>query len=166
MDPKRLLVTGGAGFIGSSLVKFLLGQNNHVTVFDNFSEGNNLQKIKSDHLRVIKGDLTSVSDFKKVPTQFDIIFHLAADPEVRLTITNPQSIFSNNIEATYHLLEWAKDTTAHTIVFTSSSTVYGDADIIPTPESNPCRPISLYGGSKLACESLYLHIVIHMERKE
>lgn len=150
----HVLVTGGAGFIGSNLVQHLLKQNSHVTVFDNFSVANNLQKIKSDRFDVIKGDLTSSSDLQKLPSNFDVIFHLAADPEVRLTVTNAESIFRNNIEATYNLLEWAKDTAVHTIVFTSSSTVYGDANIIPTPESHRCHPISLYGESKLACESL------------
>lgn len=150
----HVVVTGGAGFIGSSLVRYLLDQNLKVTVFDNFSVGDHLQKIKSDYLKVIKGDLISVPEINKIPTDVDVIFHLAADPEVRLTVTNAESIFRNNIEATYNLLEWTKDTSAQAIVFTSSSTVYGDAKVIPTPESYPCMPISLYGGSKLACEAM------------
>jgi len=154
MKNSQILVTGGAGFIGSSLVKFLLEQRNHVTVFDNFSVANNLNNIKSDELKIIKGDLTSISDLKKLPTKFDTMFHLAADPEVRLTITNPQSIFKNNIVATYNLLELIPKIQVNTIVFTSTSAVYGDAKVIPTPESYPCIPISLYGASKLACESM------------
>ena len=154
MEHSDILVTGGAGFIGSELIKFLLEKNNQVVLFDNFSSTNNLQNLKSDHLEVIKGDCSSVSDLQKISSKFDIIFHLAADPEVRLTMTNPQSIFKNNIISTYNLLEWARETAVHTIVFTSSSTVYGDATIIPTPESYPCTPISLYGASKLACEAL------------
>lgn len=154
MKHNHILITGGAGFIGSELVKFLLEKNNHIVVFDNFSSGNNLHNIKSDHLEIIKGDCSSASDLQKIPSQVEIIFHLAADPEVRLTMTNAESIFKNNIISTYNLLEWASKTSAHTIVFTSSSTVYGDATIIPTPESYPCVPISLYGASKVACESL------------
>lgn len=154
MKSSQILVTGGAGFIGSSLVKFLLEQKNHVTVFDNFSVVNNLNDIKSDELKIIKGDLTSISDLKKLSPTFDVVFHLAADPEVRLTITNPQSIFQNNIIATYNLLELIRKIQANTIVFTSTSAVYGDAKVIPTPESYSCIPISLYGASKLACESM------------
>ena len=154
MKNSQILVTGGAGFIGSSLAKFLLEQKNHVTVFDNFSVANNLNDIKSDEFQIIKGDLTSISDLKKLPPNFDTVFHLAADPEVRLTITNPQSIFQNNIVATYNLLELIRKIQTNTIVFTSTSTVYGDAKVIPTPESHPCIPISLYGASKLACESM------------
>jgi len=154
MKNSQILVTGGAGFIGSSLAKFLLEQKNHVTVFDNFSVANNLNDIKSDEFQIIKGDLTSISDLKKLPTKFDTVFHLAADPEVRLTITNPQSTFQNNIVATYNLFEFIRQSQVNTIIFTSTSTVYGDAKVIPTPESYPCTPISLYGASKLACESL------------
>ena len=154
MKNSKILVTGGAGFIGSSLVKILLEQKNHVTVFDNFSIANNLNDIKSDELKIIKGDLTSISDLKKLPPRFDAVFHLAADPEVRLTITNPQSIFQNNILATYSLLELIQKIQVNTIVFTSTSAVYGDAKVIPTPESYPCIPISLYAASKLACESM------------
>ncbi len=149
-----MLITGGAGFIGSKLVKFLLEKNNHIIVFDNFSSRNNLHNVQSKHLEIIKGDCSSTSDLQKIPSQVEIIFHLAADPEVRLTMTNAASIFKNNIISTYNLLEWASKTAAHTIVFTSSSAVYGDATIIPTPESHPCIPISLYGASKVACESL------------
>jgi UDP-glucose 4-epimerase len=154
MKNGQILVTGGAGFIGSALIKFLLEQNNKVTVFDNFSVTNNLKGIKSDNLKIIRGDLTSNSDLKKIPSKIDTVFHLAADPEVRLTVTNPRSIFQNNVLATYNLLEWLRETQVKTIVFTSTSAVYGDASTIPTPESYPCIPISLYGASKLACESL------------
>jgi len=105
-------------------------------------------------LEIIKGDLSIPPDLDKLPADFDVIFHLAADPEVRLSVTNPESIFYNNIQATYNLLEWAKKTTYHTLIFTSTSAVYGEATKFPTPESDACAPISLYGGSKLACESL------------
>lgn len=154
MKNSQILVTGGAGFIGSSLVKYLLEKEKHVTVFDNFSVINNLKEIKSNNLKIIKGDLTSSSDLKKISSKFDTVFHLAADPEVRLTKTNPKSIFQNNILSTYNLLEQLRQTDVKTIVFTSTSAVYGDATLIPTPESYPCTPISMYGASKLSCESL------------
>ncbi len=154
MKNSQILVTGGAGFIGSSLVKSLLEQGNQVTVFDNFSITNNLEKVKSNNLKIVRGDLTSTSDLKKIKPKFDTVFHLAADPEVRLTITNPKSIYRNNILATYNLLEWLRNSRVENIIFTSTSAVYGEVTIIPTSESYPCTPISLYGASKLACESL------------
>lgn len=154
MKTEKILVTGGAGFIGSSLVKYLLGQNYDVTVFDNFSAGNNLSNTSHQNLKIIQGDLTDFDDINKIPQTINSIFHLAADPEVRLFITNPDSIFKNNITSTYNLLEWFKNSDAEKFVFTSSSTVYGDAKIFPTPETTPCNPISIYGASKLACESL------------
>lgn len=154
MSQTNILVTGGAGFIGSSLVEYLLTTNNKITVLDNFSAGNKLKSVKSKNLKIIKGDCSLISHLQKLDTNFDIIFHLAADPEVRLTVTNSESIFKNNIQATFTLLEWAKNTSVKKIVFTSTSAVYGDAKKIPTPESYPCNPISLYAGSKLACESL------------
>lgn len=154
MQNKKVLVTGGVGFIGNYLTKFLLKNNNDVTVFDNFSVKNNLKNVRSDHLEIIKGDCSSVNDFKKIPKNFDIIFHLAADPEVRLTVTNPNSIYKNNILATYNLLEWFRNSSIEKLVFTSTSAVYGEPQIFPTPESHACNPISLYGASKLSCESL------------
>jgi len=157
MNNQKILVTGGAGFIGSSLVQHLLSLNNKVTVLDNFSAGNklkSLKSLKSKNLKIIKCDCSSISCLQKLDTNFDTIFHLAADPEVRLSITNPKSIFKNNIKATFVLLEWVKNTSIKKIVFTSTSAVYGDAKKLPTPEFYPCNPISLYGGSKLACESL------------
>lgn len=165
MKNSQILVTGGTGFIGSSLVKSLLKHNNHVTVFDNFSVGDNLTDVKSNDLKIIKGDLTDTNDLRKLPQKFDVVLHLAADPEVRLSITSPQSIFQNNIVATFNLLEWLREIHIETILFTSTSAVYGDATIFPTPESYPCTPISLYGASKIACESL-LSAYCHTYKKK
>jgi UDP-glucose 4-epimerase len=151
---KKVLVTGGAGFIGSNLVKNLLEQNYDVIVFDNFSADSNLDDTSHKNLKIIQGDLTNFEDINKIPHTVNSIFHLAADPEVRLFVTNPDSIFKNNITSTYNLLEWFKNSDAEKFVFTSSSTVYGDVKIFPTAETTPCNPISIYGASKLACESL------------
>jgi len=151
---EQILVTGGAGFIGSNLVNHLLEQNYDVVVFDNFSAGNNLSHETYRNLKIIQGDLKNFDDINKIPNTINSVFHLAADPEVRLFITNPDSIFKNNITSTYNLLEWFKNSSAKKFVFTSSSTVYGDTKIFPTPETTPCNPISIYGASKLACESL------------
>ncbi len=164
MNNQNILVTGGAGFIGNSLVKYLLNNNNKVTVFDNFSAENNLKDLKSTLLTVIEGDLSNLNDYELLDKNFDLVFHLAADPEVRLSVTTPESIYRNNILATFNLLEWIKETKIAKIIFISTSAVYGDPQVFPTPESEICIPISLYAGSKVACESL-LSSYSHTYRK-
>lgn len=155
MKIRNALVTGGAGFIGSRLIHALLDYGTDVIVFDNFSKNNNLSDIKNEKMVIIKGDCTSRKDLEKLPSNIDTVFHFAADPEVNLSVTNSKSIFENNILATYNLLEWLKTIENNEIIFASTSTVYGDASIFPTPETySPCYPISLYGASKLAGEAM------------
>ncbi|MCD6330646.1 MAG: NAD-dependent epimerase/dehydratase family protein [Thermoplasmata archaeon] len=142
----RVLVTGGAGFIGSHLIDALLEEGFDVICLDNFSSGRK---------ELIEGDLLNREDIKKALKGCEIVFHLAANPDVRVGAINTKIHFDNNIVATYNLLEEMKDAGVKEIVFTSSSTVYGDAEKIPTPENyGPLIPISLYGASKLAAEAL------------
>ncbi|HDN95830.1 MAG TPA: NAD-dependent epimerase/dehydratase family protein [Thermoplasmatales archaeon] len=152
----KALVTGGAGFIGSHLIDALLAKGYEVACIDNFSSGRrefiekNLSKIE-----LIEGDLLNRQDIKKALDNCDIVFHLAANPDVRVGAVNPKLHFDNNIIATYNLLEEMREKGIVKIAFTSSSTVYGDATVIPTPEDyGPLIPISLYGASKLAAEAL------------
>ena len=85
----------------------------------------------------------------------DVVFHLAANPEVRVGSQNPKVIYENNIATTFNLLEAMRKHNVKHLIFTSSSTVYGEAKIVPTPEDySPLKPISVYGASKLACEAL------------
>ncbi len=156
----RVLVTGGAGFIGSHLVDALMSQGKEVYVFDNLSTGS-LENVKhwlnSSNFRFIKGDLLKQSDLENLKNEdFSIIFHLAANPEVRLSSIDPDVHFQQNIVATYNLLELIRrDENSPVLAFTSTSTVYGDALKMPTPEDYaPLEPISIYGASKLACEAL------------
>ncbi len=165
----KALVTGGAGFIGSHLIDALLKKDYDVACIDNFSSGkmefieHNLDKIE-----LIKGDLLNRDDIKKALKSVDIVFHLAANPDVRLGVENTKIHFEQNILATYNLLEEMRLAGVKKIVFTSSSTVYGEAEKIPTPEDyGPLIPISLYGASKLAAEALitaYCH-TFDMEAK-
>ncbi|MGQ9680310.1 MAG: NAD-dependent epimerase/dehydratase family protein [Candidatus Bathyarchaeia archaeon] len=155
----RVLVTGGAGFIGSHLVDRLLDSGFRVTIFDNFSTGSysNLeQSLGNPCLKIIKGDLLNPEQTSKALGDCEIVFHMAANPEVRGWLVSPTEHFKQNIEATFNLLEAIrKRGNLNTFIFTSSSTVYGEPKTLPTPEDYaPLKPISIYGASKLASEAL------------
>ena len=155
---KSILVTGGAGFIGSNLIDCLLGKGNNVIVFDNLSSGK-MEFIKH-HLEnpdfsFIKGDLIDPEAIESACKDADMVYHVAANPDVKLGASDTKVHFDQNILATYNLLEAMRKGSAKKIAFTSTSTVYGEASIMPTPENyGPLIPISLYGASKLACEAL------------
>ncbi len=154
---RSILVTGGAGFIGSHLVEKLL-QENDVTVLDNFSSGN--RKFLAPHhnnpnFHLIEADLLLPDALQKALAGKDMVFHLAANPDVKLGAENTRVHLEQNVLATYNLLEAMKKCGVKKIAFTSTSTVYGEATRVPTPEDyGPLLPISLYGASKLACEAL------------
>ncbi|MEM3522277.1 MAG: GDP-mannose 4,6-dehydratase [Candidatus Bathyarchaeia archaeon] len=159
-------MTGGAGFIGSHLAERLIQLGAKVTVFDNLSSGslNNLKAItNSKNFEFILGDMLDKKSLKKVIKDKDLIFHLAANPEVRLGYSNPEIDFNKNLLATRNLLEVLREEKyIGKLIFSSTSTVYGEAKIVPTPESyGPLIPISLYGAFKLGCEALifaYSHL--------
>ncbi|RLI75351.1 UDP-glucose 4-epimerase [Archaeoglobales archaeon] len=144
-----IVVTGGAGFIGSYIVDELVSNGFDVIVFDNLSSGN-LDYI-NDKAKFYKIDLTR--DEIKLK-DVEEVWHIAANPDVRIGLEDPDEIYSNNILATYKILEAMRKYDVDRIIFTSTSTVYGEANLIPTPEEYSMHPISLYGASKLACEAL------------
>ncbi len=154
-----VLITGGAGFIGSHLVDSLLERGKAVQVFDNMSAGNELYLERwagNERFNFIKGDLTQPSKLNYILEGCDTIYHLAANPEVRSWLASPDDQFKQNVEATFNLLEdIRKNDGINLLVFTSTSTVYGEATKIPTPETYaPLKPISNYGASKLAAEAM------------
>lgn len=156
---ENIAVTGGTGFIGSSLVSLLLDKGYEVTVLDHISTGNG-QNVNpfasSNNCQFIKIDLLDENKLKEALNKCDLIFHLAANVEVRKGQFDTKTDFQNNIVATRNLLECMRTSErCKKIIFTSSSVVYGEPDTIPTPENyGPLKPISLYGASKLACEAL------------
>jgi UDP-glucose 4-epimerase len=155
----NILVTGGAGFIGSHLVDRLMQEGYNVTVIDNLSNGSlkNLERwLNHPNFTFIKADLKNAESTEKTVEAPSIIFHFAANPEVRIGETDPQVHFEENLLTTFNLLEAVrKKPSVKTLVFASTSTVYGRASVLPTPESYaPLVPISTYGASKLGCEAL------------
>jgi UDP-glucose 4-epimerase len=153
------LITGGAGFIGSHLVDFLMKSGETVRVLDNLSAGDlsNLSLwLSSPKMKVFQEDVLDKEIIFKVLKGCDTVFHLAANPEVRSEKASPHDHFKQNIEATYNLLECIREVGGvERFVFASTSTVYGEPSEIPTPETyGPLKPISHYGASKLASEAL------------
>jgi UDP-glucose 4-epimerase len=153
----RILVTGGAGFIGSHLVDKLIELGNEVIVLDNLSSGKKefIQKhFKNPNFKFYKVDLLTdkINDYFK---NIDEVWHLAANPDVRAALKDTKIDINQNILLTHNVLEAMRVNDVKKIFFTSSSTVYGEANKIPTPENySPLMPISLYGSTKLACEAL------------
>ncbi|MGI0012193.1 MAG: NAD-dependent epimerase/dehydratase family protein [Nitrososphaera sp.] len=154
-----ILVTGGAGFIGSHLVSRLIADGNETRVIDNLSSGRMESLsgvIRNPHFKFTKHDLLQ-KETLSFPKGCTTVYHLAANPEVRISAENPEVHFTQNVVATFNMLEAARRNDTERIVFTSTSTVYGDAAVMPTPEDySPMEPISMYGASKLACESIMI----------
>jgi len=155
----KILVTGGAGFIGSHLVDRLMETGNQVRVIDNLASGSlsNLERwIGHPGFEFIEGDLLERDASLMAVEGCSQVFHLAANPEVQANKAGPEEHFRQNIEATYSLLEAVAERGGiELLVFSSTSTVYGEAAVLPTPEGyGPTKPISMYGASKLACEAL------------
>ena len=152
-----ILVTGGAGFIGSHKVDRLVGEGFRVRVVDNLSSGrreNIRRHLDSGSVELIVGDLKDPGVALKAVEGVATVFHFAANPEVRVSTTNPEVHFNENIVATFNLLEAMRRRGVGEIVFASSSSVYGEPEEIPVGEDAPVRPVSVYGASKASCESL------------
>jgi nucleoside-diphosphate-sugar epimerase len=147
------LVTGGAGFIGSHLVEALLKINYQVRVLDNFMTGKrqNISSILS-HIQLIEGDLRDFETVRKAAEAVDFIFHLGALPSVPRSIQDPITSNDVNIQGTLHVLEAAKQMKVKRVIFSSSSSVYGDSPILPKREDAVPNPLSPYAVTKLAGE--------------
>jgi len=156
---ENVLVTGGAGFIGSHLIDQLMQEGHNVTALDNLTSGSltNLERwVDHPRFMFVKADLKAAENIREIIKNPSVIFHFAANPEVRIGETEPQVHFKENLGATFNLLEAVKTiASVKSLVFSSTSTVYGRASVLPTPEKYaPLIPISTYGASKLGCEAL------------
>jgi UDP-glucose 4-epimerase len=158
IDFDTAMITGGAGFIGSYIAEKLVENGTDTKVIDNLVTGKkeNLSKcFDQDNFSFLEYDLGNLDGIENHLGDVDILFHFAADPEVRTGYSKPEDSFEQNIVNTFNLLQKIKQSKIKKIVFASSSSVYGDAKIIPTNEEyGPLSPISHYGASKLACEAM------------
>ena len=155
---QRILITGGAGFIGSHIAGALLEQGASVRVLDNFSSGKkeNLAGFKMDglgaNLEVLEGDLREPVVLAEAVHGVDTIFHEAAFVSVPESMQKPQECFDVNVGGTCQLLEAARKAGARRVVIASSAAVYGDSKVLPLDETLPVRPLSPYAASKSANE--------------
>lgn len=158
-------VTGAAGFIGSHLVEHLVAQGNSVTGYDNLSSGKRkrIQHLLDDsRFTFLVADLLDLKALKKAVRGHDIVFHLAANTDIPTGNQDPRIDFENCTVGTFHMLEAMRANGVRQLLFASSSTVFGEPPIRPTPETvGPVLPISLYGAGKMAGEGLisaYSHL--------
>jgi UDP-glucose 4-epimerase len=152
----KAVVTGGAGFIGSHLAERLVELGYDVIVLDNLSTGRKEFLSGLDGNRkfgFVKTDLLK-DDFERHIRGADEVYHLAANADVKIGNTDTKIHFDQNVVVTYRVLESCRNAGVKKFVFASSSTVYGESKTIPTPEDSPLEPVSMYGASKLAGESL------------
>ncbi|MDO9085551.1 MAG: NAD-dependent epimerase/dehydratase family protein [Anaerolineaceae bacterium] len=154
----RTFVTGAAGFIGSNLADYLLKMGIEVVGYDNFSTGHHeflRGAIEHKNFSLVKGDTLDIDNLTNSMKGCDFIFHLAANADVRFGTEHPRKDLEQNTIATFNVLEAMRLNGIQRIAFSSTGSIYGESNIIPTPENAPF-PIqtSLYGASKLACEGL------------
>jgi len=153
LNGKRILVTGGAGFIGSHIVDDLLRRGAEVRVYDNFSSGfrENLRHVERD-IEIIEGDVLDLDSLERACEGCDAISHQAAQLEIIKCIETPIEDLRVNAEGTLNVLECARRLDIGKVVYASSACVYGQAKQVPQPEEHPLRPNWPYGVSKLAAE--------------
>ncbi|OGY24665.1 MAG: hypothetical protein A2172_03680 [Candidatus Woykebacteria bacterium RBG_13_40_15] len=152
----KYLITGGAGFIGSHIVDELMKRGKQVVVYDNFSTGKKLfiqHHRDNPNFKLVKGDVLDQNLLNKSLAGIDFVFHFAAHADVRSGFENHEIDHIQNLEVTQNVLEAMLENGVKNIAFSSTSSVYGDATVHPTPEDYPFQPTSLYGATKAAAEN-------------
>ena len=158
MTTSKCFVTGAAGFIGSNLVDRLLALGHRVVGYDNFSTGQERfleSALPHPCFELVRADLLELDDLVRAVRGCEMVFHLAANADVRFGTERPRRDLEQNAIATWNVLEAMRREGIRRIAFSSTGSVYGEAQVIPTPEDCPF-PVqtSLYGASKLAAEGM------------
>lgn len=151
----RVLVTGGAGFIGSHLVRRLLARGYSVVVLDNFRSGrigNISECLKDENFKLVKGDVCDRKVVRNAMEDVDAVVHLAALIDVEESVNNPMETHHVNVDGTLNVLNEAVRSSAKKFLFASSTAVYGEGNPLPLKEDYPPKPISPYAASKAAAE--------------
>jgi UDP-glucose 4-epimerase len=154
----KYFITGAAGFIGSSMADRLLSQGHQVVGWDNFSTGQReflVSALKNKDFKLVEGDNLDAPGISKAMAGCDFVFHIAANADVRFGLEHPSKDLQQNTIATFNVLEGMRANGISKIAFPSTGSVYGEAEVIPTPE-DAAFPVqtSLYAASKVACEGL------------
>ncbi len=152
---KKVVVTGGAGFIGSHLAEKLAGEDYHVVIIDDLSTGKmeNIEElVKKDNVEFIQGSVTKPSLLNRLFKNTRYVFHLAAIPSVPRSIENPRASHEVNANGTLNVLLAAKENGVKKVIYASSSSVYGDTPTLPKSEDMVPRPLSPYAVTKLTGE--------------
>lgn len=155
IENSRILITGGAGFIGSNLAEKLLGQNNKVTVLDNFSTGKreNLRPFEQNpNFRLIEGDIRDLEICREAVRDVDCVLHEAALGSVPRSVKDPMTSTAVNILGFVNMLYAAQEAKIHRFVYASSSSVYGNSPVLPKTEDAIGKPLSPYAITKYADE--------------
>lgn len=152
------IVTGVAGFIGSNMADRLLTHGHEVVGIDNFSTGQKVfltGALNNPRFKLIEGDLLDLVSLKRWFAGAEFVIHFSANADVRFGVNHPEKDLQQNTITTFNVLEAMRANGIKNIVFSSTGSIYGEAEVIPTPENAPF-PVqtSLYGASKLACEGL------------
>ena len=155
---KKVLITGGAGFIGSNLVDSLLKENVSLVILDNYSTGRiqNLEHVKND-IEIIECDISIKSDWTQKFKDVDCVFHLAALADIVPSIENPTNYFNSNVTGTFNVLQACTENDVKRFIYSASSSCYGIPDKYPTPEISKIKPQYPYALTKYLGEELVLH---------
>ena len=151
----KIIVTGGAGFIGKHLIEFFITKGINITIFDNFSNSkkDSITYLKNQGVKIIEGDITKMQDINNAIKNHDIVIHLAAKISVQESIENPSETFQTNVEGTKNVLIACEKNNIKKIIVSSSAAVYGESEPkIKLTEKSEMNPISPYGESKVMME--------------
>ena len=157
---KKIIVTGGAGFIGSNLVDRLLGEGHSVCVLDNFSTGRpeNLAQHKNNkNLTVVKADISDLNSILPHFKGIDTVFHLAALADIVPSIVEPMNYYRSNVTGTANVVEASRLSGVKRLIYSASSSCYGIASVYPTPETAEIQPQYPYALTKYLGEQIVLH---------